>query len=62
VFPITEKHQLKLAWEIFNTTNSVRFDPASVSNNPYGNPGSYGRYTALLNQGRRMQGSLRYSF
>jgi len=62
VFPITEKHQLKFAWEIFNTTNSVRFDPASVSNNPYGNPGSYGRYTALLNQGRRMQGSLRYSF
>ncbi len=61
-FPITEKHQLKFAWEIFNTTNSVRFDPASVSNNPYGNPGSYGRYTALLNQGRRMQGSLRYSF
>jgi len=62
VFPITEKNQLKFAWEIFNTTNSVRFDPASVSNNPYGNPGSYGRYTALLNQGRRMQGSLRYSF
>jgi len=61
-FPITEKHQVKFAWEIFNTTNSVRFDPASVSNNPYGNPGSYGRYTALLNQGRRMQGSLRYSF
>ncbi len=61
-FPITEKHQLKFAWEIFNTTNSVRFDPASISNNPYGNPGSYGRYTALLNQGRRMQGSLRYSF
>jgi hypothetical protein len=62
VFRITEKHQLKFAWEIFNSTNSVRFDPATVSNNPYGNPGSYGRYTALLNQGRRMQGSLRYSF
>jgi Carboxypeptidase regulatory-like domain/TonB dependent receptor len=61
-FPITEKHQVKFAWEVFNVTNTVRFDPASVSNNPYGNPGSYGRYTALLNQGRRMQGSLRYSF
>jgi hypothetical protein len=62
IFPITEMKQVKFAWEIFNTTNSVRFDPASVSNNPFGNPGSYGRYTALLNQGRRMQGSLRFSF
>ena len=61
-FAVTEKYQVKFAWEIFNVTNSVRFDPASVSNNPYGNPGSYGRYTALLNQGRRMQGSLRFSF
>jgi hypothetical protein len=61
-FPIGERQQVKFAWEVFNVTNSVRFDPASVSNNPYGNPTSYGRYTALLNQGRRMQGSLRYSF
>ncbi|MGA9464350.1 MAG: TonB-dependent receptor [Terracidiphilus sp.] len=59
---ITEQHQLKFAWEIFNATNSVRFDPASISNNAFGNPGSYGRYTALLTQGRRMQMSLRYSF
>ncbi len=61
-FAITEKQQLKFAWESFNTTNAVRFDPASVSDNPYGSPGSYGEYTALLTQGRRMQGSLRYSF
>jgi hypothetical protein len=62
IVPITEKQEVKFAWEIFNVTNSVRFDPATISNNPYGNPGSYGRYTALLNQGRRMQGSLRFSF
>jgi hypothetical protein len=62
VLSITERHQLKFAWETFNATNSVRFDPATVSNNPFGNPGSYGRYTALLTQGRRMQLSLRYSF
>ncbi len=61
-FSISEQHQVKFAWETFNATNSVRFDPASVSNNPYGNPGSYGRYTTLLTQGRRMQLSLRYSF
>jgi hypothetical protein len=59
---VTERNQFKFAWETFNATNSVRFDPASISNNPYGNPGSYGRYTALLTQGRRMQFSLRYSF
>ncbi len=59
---VTEHQQMKFAAESFNTTNSVRFDPASVSNNPYGNASSYGRYTALLTQGRRLQLSLRYSF
>jgi hypothetical protein len=62
VVDITEKQEFKFAWETFNATNSVRFDPASVSDNPYGSPGSYGEYTALLTQGRRMQLSLRYSF
>jgi hypothetical protein len=62
ILAITEKHELKFAWETFNATNAVRFDPASVSSNPYGSPGSYGEYTALLTQGRRMQLSLRYSF
>ena len=62
VLNISDKQQLKFAWETFNATNSVRFDPASVSDNPYGSPGSYGEYTALLTQGRRMQMSLRYSF
>ena len=61
-FSLTERHQLKFAWETFNLTNAVRFDPATISNNPYGNPGSYGRYTTLLTQGRRMQLSLRYGF
>jgi hypothetical protein len=62
VIAISERQQVKFAWEAFNVTNSVRFDPATLSNNPFGNPGSYGRYTALLTQGRRMQLSLRYSF
>lgn len=62
IVDIAEKQELKFAWETFNATNSVRFDPASISDNPYGSPGSYGEYTALLTQGRRMQLSLRYSF
>ncbi len=62
IFPMPHDQQIKFAWETFNATNSVRFDPASISDNPFGSPGSYGEYTALLTQGRRMQFSLRYSF
>lgn len=62
VLAITERNQLKFAWEIFNTTNSVRFDPASVNNDPYFGAATFGQYTTLLTQGRRMQMSLRYSF
>jgi hypothetical protein len=61
-FAITERQQVKFAAEAFNVTNSVRFDPASISNDPYFGPQTYGQYTALLTQGRRMQFSLRYSF
>ena len=62
IFMLPHGQQVKFDWETFNATNSVRFDPASVSDNPYGSPASYGEYTALLTQGRRMQFSLRYSF
>jgi hypothetical protein len=61
VFNTFEGQQLKFSWEVFNVTNSVRFDPNSVSNNPYGGA-SFGRYSALLTQSRRMQFALRYSF
>jgi hypothetical protein len=61
VFKTFEGQQLKFAWEVFNVTNSVRFDPNSISNNPYGGA-SFGRYSALLTQSRRMQFALRYSF
>ncbi len=56
-----KEQQVKFAWEVFNVTNSVRFDPASISNNPYAGA-SFGRYSALLTQSRRMQFALRYSF
>jgi len=56
-----EGQQLKFSWETFNVSNSVRFDPNSISNNPYGGA-SFGRYSALLTQSRRMQFALRYSF
>jgi Carboxypeptidase regulatory-like domain/TonB dependent receptor len=62
VFALSERQQFKFAAEAFNVTNSVRFDPASISNDPYFGPSTYGQYTLLLTQGRRMQFSLRYSF
>ncbi|MGA3133201.1 MAG: TonB-dependent receptor [Terracidiphilus sp.] len=62
VFSITERQQVKFAAEMFNTTNSVRFDPATINNDPWFGGSTYGEYSALLTQGRRMQMSLRYSF
>ena len=62
VFRITEGQNLKLAWEAFNVTNSVRFDPNSIANNPFGSPTSFGNYSALLTRPRVMQLSLRYAF
>jgi len=38
VFRITERQNLKFAFESFNVTNSLRFDPNSISNNLLGVP------------------------
>lgn len=62
VVPTFEGQSLKFAWEVMNITNSVRFDPYTVTNDPFGSADSYGRYSTLLTQPRRMQLSLRYSF
>ncbi len=60
-FKIYEKQNLSLAAEAFNLTNSVRFDPKSVQNNA-NTVSSFGSYSTLLTQSRRMQFSARYSF
>jgi hypothetical protein len=51
---------LKFAWETYNVTNTVRFDPASIGSGLTG--GNLGIATTLLTQPRRMQFSLRYDF
>lgn len=51
---------LKFAWEVYNVTNTVRFDPASISGQLTG--GSLGIADRLLSVPRRMQFSLRYDF
>jgi hypothetical protein len=57
---IREYGSLKFAWETYNTTNTVRFDPASIGSQlTSGNLGVAGN---LLVAPRRMQFSLRYDF
>ena len=58
---ITESQALKFTWEVFNATNSVRFDAAS-GNASLANSSSFGNYIQTLSQKRVMQFSLRYSF
>lgn len=62
---ITESQSLKLSWEVFNVTNSVRFDVAPL---PQTNgqldagPQVFGAYSSTLTKPRVMQFALRYSF
>jgi hypothetical protein len=60
-----EGHLIKFRWEIFNVTNSVRFDTGSLNMN-LGASGSFGKYNDVLGPGdgaaRVMQFSLRYEF
>lgn len=51
---------LKFGWEVYNVTNTVRFDPYSIGNQLTG--GNLGVAGTLLSTPRRMQFSLRYGF
>ena len=62
-----ELARLKFAWEVYNITNSVRFDDGSYNNNGFGNALTYpglGFYVQPLgsHQFRRMQFGLRLDF
>jgi hypothetical protein len=63
VWAIHEKQQVKFAWEVFNVTNSVRFDvnPLTSLQNQT-NIGELGVYGKTLTQPRVQQFSLRYTF
>ncbi len=63
--PWSEKHSLQFRWEVFNVTNSVRFDVQSglISGAlGKGSGGSFGNYAGLLTNPRIMQFALRYEF
>ncbi|HVC47235.1 MAG TPA: TonB-dependent receptor [Terracidiphilus sp.] len=57
---VHEMGTLKFAWEVYNVTNTVRFDPASIGAQLSG--GNLGVASSLLSKPRVMQGSLRFDF
>lgn len=63
--PWTVKQSLQLRWEVFNVTNSVRFDVQSSllsSALTLGSSTSFGNYSGLLTNPRIMQIAARYQF
>jgi hypothetical protein len=54
------ENTLKLDWEVYNVTNTVRFDPASIDSGL--TDGSLGIASGLMSQPRVMQFALRYDF
>ncbi len=64
-WPITESQNLKFSWEVFNLTNSVRFDVAALPQSTGQLDQSedvFGTYSSTLTKPRVMQFALRYSF
>jgi hypothetical protein len=59
--PYRESHKVQFRWEVFNVTNTVRFDPLNI-NLSLGNRTTFGRYQGTLQPSRVMQFSLRYDF
>jgi hypothetical protein len=59
---ITEHSKLRFAWEVYNVTNSVRFDVSPNNLNTSLASGTLGSYGATLTTYRRMQFGLRMDF
>jgi hypothetical protein len=59
--PYAESHSLQFRWEVFNLTNTVRFDVQSAAPE-LDISSTFGNYTGLLTNPRVMQFALRYEF
>ena len=59
--PWAESHSLQFRWEVFNVTNTARFDVRALSLD-LGNRATFGRYSGMLTEPRVMQFGLRYDF
>jgi Carboxypeptidase regulatory-like domain len=60
--PWSEHHSLQFRWEVFNITNSVRFDVQSLDAVIDSAGSSFGNYSRLSTNPRVMQFALRYEF
>jgi hypothetical protein len=65
--PWKDTHSLQFRWEVFNVTNSVRFDVQSANafeggSLANGNSANFGNFSGTLTNPRIMQFALRYEF
>lgn len=61
LFHPTERIGLRFRWDVFNVTNSVRFDVNTIGNR-LDQPGTFGVYTQTLTNPRVVQLALRVEF
>jgi hypothetical protein len=62
---VSERQSIKLTWEIFNVTNTPRFDVGTMQingNNNLESSTSFGNFSSTLSNARVMEFALRYSF
>ncbi|MBV9340132.1 MAG: hypothetical protein JO159_04490 [Acidobacteria bacterium] len=62
---ITEAQSVKLSWQVYNLTNTPRFDVGTMqlnSNNFTSNNTLFGNFSSTLSNARVMEFALRYSF
>jgi hypothetical protein len=62
IMPWAEKQSLQFRWEVFNISNSVRFDAQSINASVDTFGSTFGQYTRLSTNPRVMQFALRYEF
>ena len=65
MWQITESQNLRLIWQVYNVTNTPRFDVATMSlagNTNLATVTSFGNFTSTLSNARVMEFALRYSF
>lgn len=62
---ITESQLVKLSWQMYNVTNTPRFDVGTMSlngNNSLSSSSSFGNFSSTLSNARVMEFMLRYTF
>ncbi|HEX4785540.1 MAG TPA: carboxypeptidase-like regulatory domain-containing protein [Candidatus Sulfotelmatobacter sp.] len=62
---VTERQNVRFSWEVFNSTNTPRFDVGSmqfIGNNSVASGSTFGEYSKTMTTPRVMQFALRYSF